>query len=373
MLDIHLDHAVKHHINPEVLQTLLSLLPKKLKKKESYSLMKKGLSTLYQLIQAHESDHMIFVSSQAEAINHLIWSTYLDVTRKTGKNHFVTSIIDEAPQIMAMSRLQDVGAIFEMAPVNHEGFVTPQSIAETLTPRTALVSLSYANGLTGVIQPVEEIAALCKERGIYVHVDLSLGLLGKKFSFKDSLFDFVTINGEAIGGPPATALLFIRKEINLSPFILGGNEQGGLRGGSYSMAAFLSLVKAFEIVEENRDFFALECSRLRGHFEELIMAKMQRCLPFFQKSGRVPQICAIDFPKVSNDALLFLLHKKQLFATQGGGNFQKISLILKASSFSSHSALSFSFSRFSNEEMIEDAVNRIEESYNFLKKASCHL
>ncbi len=150
--------------------------------------------SLYAFCGASKEDHLIFTSSGAEAVNHVIWATYVDVTRKTGKNQFLCSNLDEAPTIMAMSRLQECGCLFHMVPSTPYGYVTAKEVAEKITPRTALLSLSWANGLTGVIQPVAEIAELCHERGILFHVDAT-HVLGKgDFTIEESGADFLTFN-----------------------------------------------------------------------------------------------------------------------------------------------------------------------------------
>ncbi len=127
--------------------------------------------TLYGSIGAKEQDQIILTSSGTEAVNHVISSIYRDITIPTGKNQFLTSQADEAASIMAISHLEPFGCIGKMVPVNADGTVTPQAVADCLSPRTALLSLSWANGLTGVIQPVLEIASLCKERGVRLHLD----------------------------------------------------------------------------------------------------------------------------------------------------------------------------------------------------------
>lgn len=357
----------------EVLETALCFLERKHKKKELSFLVDKALTSLYRLMEVDQDHSIVITSSHTEAINHIVLATYFDITRKTGKNHFITSRIDEAAPIMAMGRLQDFGSLFEFAPVNEEGMVTYQTMVDTITPRTALISLSYANALTGVIQPVAEIGQLCQERGIYFHVDVSHAIGKAKLSFKDLNADFVTFNGELIGALPGASPLFIKKGVNISPLILGSSEQGGLRGGSYNLPAFFAFCKACEIAMQDIDFCALERARLRHLFETDLIKKIPRASVLFQNSLRVPHITAIDFPHVTSDALLFFLSRKQLFASQGGGAFQKISHILKASHIHSESALSFSFSPSISDDIVFQATSLIEEAYLFLKKTTTHL
>lgn len=156
--------------------------------------LSEAYAAFYALVEADVEDHYLFTSG-AEAVNQVIMGTYIDVTRKTGRHHFLASTVGEAPSVMAMTRLEEMGCHFQMVPVNSEGIVTPQALAETLTPRTALLSLSWGNGLTGIVQPIEQIAKLCEERGILLHVDAT-HVLGKGyFLFKESGIHFLTFSG----------------------------------------------------------------------------------------------------------------------------------------------------------------------------------
>ena len=142
---------------------------------EQIPFIEKAYASLYKLLGAKKEDTIAFCSSGAEAVNQVVLAAYLDITRKSGKNHFVTSKIDEAPVIMAMHRLEPLGTLVKFADVEKSGAVSKKTIQEAITPRTALISLSWANGLTGVINPVQEIAAVCKERGIlqrYCYIQL---------------------------------------------------------------------------------------------------------------------------------------------------------------------------------------------------------
>ena len=175
--------------------------------------LREAFLMLYAFAGAKKEDHFIFTSSGAEAVNHAVFAAYLDITRKTGKNHFLCSILDEAPTIMSMNRLNELGCVFQMIPSINEGRVTVKDVAEMITPRTALLSISWANGLTGVIQPLTEISALCKDRGILFHVDATHTLGKGDFSFQESGADLLTFNGPSggMGG------LFIRSGIEISP------------------------------------------------------------------------------------------------------------------------------------------------------------
>jgi cysteine desulfurase len=152
------------------------------KGQELFPGMNESYRLIYTLLGAKEEDDFVLTSSGAEAINHVIFSTYRDVSQSTGKNHFLTSNADEAPIVMSIARLERFGCVGKIVAVNNNGIVMPEAIADAITPRTALVSLSWANGLTGVIQPLAEIGDLCRQRGILLHIDAT-HVLGKLFYY----------------------------------------------------------------------------------------------------------------------------------------------------------------------------------------------
>lgn len=119
--------------------------------------------SIYKLLGANENDTFVFTSSGAEAVNHLIFSAFEDITRPTGKNQYLTSAIDEAPPIMSIGRLEQLSCVGKMIEVESSGRVTVEKVIEAITPRTALISLGWASGLTGVINPVQEISKICQE------------------------------------------------------------------------------------------------------------------------------------------------------------------------------------------------------------------
>ena len=107
--------------------------------------IEEALRSVYALVGAKESDTILFTSSAAEGANHVIFSTYFDVTVHTGKNQFITSSIDEAPSMMATERLAQLSCVGKVAQADKNGQITARAIADLITPRTALVSMNWAN------------------------------------------------------------------------------------------------------------------------------------------------------------------------------------------------------------------------------------
>lgn len=343
------------------------------KGQELYPALKTSYQSIYDLIGAKEQDTILFTSSGAEAINHVIYSTYHDITLETGKNQFITSSMEEAPILLGTRRLEHMHCVAKTVQPDKYGIITPAAIADMISPRTALVSLSWANGLTGVIQPVADIAALCHQRGILLHLDAT-HILGKLFYDMDDIgADFITFNGEQLHAPKGTGGLYIRVGTKCSPFIIGGNEQGGMRAGSVNMPLLVGMGHAARESIDGRDYVCTEIARLRDKLERGIESAVHGAKPFFTHQERLPHCTTVAFPGISNEALLFLLNRKGLFANIGGGSFQQIGLLLHNCGIdeaTAHSAISFSLSRYTTEDEIDRAIAIIADAAGQLRKIS---
>lgn len=332
--------------------------------------------SIYALLGAKEVDDFVFTSSGAEAVNHVISSSYFDITRNTGKNQFITTNIDEAPAIMGAERLEQLGCIHKTVNVDATGRVTSQIVAEAITPRTALVSISWANAMTGVINPVGEIGTLCDERGIAYHVEAT-HILGKLFyEMEDVGAHFLTFNGDHLHAPKGTGGLYIKAGTKCSPFILGGIEQTGYRAGSLNVAALVALAHAAKEALDARNLMCTEVARLRDKLETGIVTGFPDAVLFFQQQERLPNVTAIGFPGIANETMLYALNRRGVYACIGGGSFQQIGLLLIASGIDetlAHCSVNFTLSRETTEEEIDEAVNIIVDTARKLRKLSTKL
>lgn len=341
---------------------------------ELYPAMQESYKAIYAMLGAKEGAGFVFTSSGAEAVNQVFLSTYLDVSQSSGKNQFIAANVDEAPALMSIGRLEHLGCLGKMALAGAQGMVSVEALGDAISPRTALISLSWANGLTGVIQPVAEISKLCEQRGIPFHLDAT-HVLGKLFYDLDEIKPtFVTFNGSQLHAPKGTGGLYIREGVKCSPFVVGGIEQGGKRAGSFDVAALIALGQASLETLETRDLLCTEVARLRDKLETNIhdgFPEAQILLKDVQE--RLPHCTAIAFPGIANEALLYALNRKGVYASIGGGCFQQLALILAASGVSdilAHTAVSFSLSRETTEDEIDNASEIICEAAKRLRKLS---
>lgn len=258
--------------------------------------------------------------SRTEAYTQLFLSHYINVVRETGQNHVIA---EEAGQ------LEKLGLGVKLLPLEQ---LRKETLLEMVTPRTSLLSLSWADPFTGVIHPLEDLIAFCREKKIALHVDLTTTLGRLDFRFEDLECDFLTYCG---------------KEKTLL-----------MASGNFTPLFFEEIEPDFfEIEAMHRQFHHLctETARLRTKFEDEIAANFPDVRVLFQDLERVPDISAISFPDIDSDALLFLLSRKGIELSEREG------------------VISFRFTHETTEQDIDKLLEGVISSVQKLQALGAHL
>jgi cysteine desulfurase len=324
-----------------------------------------SLIKIYELLGAKDTDTFFCTSSGAMAVSEVFLSTYLSYVKETGRTLFLSTDLEEAPFLHSLKRMEKFRCSGKTLKVNHFGQLTGDLFAEQLRPRSALLSISWANGLTGVIHPLQDLASICKEKGVLLHVDVS-SCIGKQFfKFEDLAADFMTFDGSIIHAPQGHAAVFVKSGENFS------NLSQGL--SSESTSSVIILAEALDNASQQIDHVCTEVARLRDRLE----SNLQKALPLatfpFKEADRLPNVSVVCFPGVMNEALLYLLNAKGVCATIGGGKYQKLSHILKLCQIDpilALGAVSFSLSYETTQDQIDKASNIIIDAYQQLLQCS---
>lgn len=378
---IYLDNAMTTRPSPAAISKMLSFYSDKWGTpsaphhfgQQLYHSIEEAYHAIYRLVDASPKETFVFTSSGSEATNHIVQSAYFDITCTKGKNQFLTSKADEAAAILSIGRLEQLGCAGKMVALDKYGRIDAEALIAAISPRTALLSLCSANGLTGVIQPLGEIRNICFERGILLHIDATHTLGRLLFSWEETGASFISFNGDHLHAPQGTGGFFIKEGVRCSPFILGGVEQGGKRAGTLNVAALAALATASTELLESREFLCTEIARLRNYFEKSILTAFPDAVILFNEVERLPCRTAIAFPGIANEALLWMLNKQGVYSSIGGGAFQQLSLMLSAAGVPPEiamSAVSFCLSRETTEEEIDKALEIIVDSVQKLRKLS---
>lgn len=317
---------------------------------------------IYDLVGAEKEDQLVITSSGAEAINQVLWSVFLEVVRKEGKTHLITSCLEDAPTLQMMKRCEELGCFVKIAPANERGEIDLEELRKLISPRTALISIGMAQGLTGVIQPVEEIAQIAKEKNVLLHLDGSYAV-GKTY-IAGLAGDYLTFSGDLIHSVKGTGALFAKKGRPLVPLILGERARE---------AGFMALCAAAHQANLSLDAMSLEVARLRDQFEQELQRRIPGARVAFERSLRLPNTTTILFPRVHQEALDYYLSQKELSASIGGDYCQHLHSLLVASKVNAEeaqTAMSFSLSRMTHEAEVTNACDRIVEVVESLQKIS---
>lgn len=301
------------------------------------------LGALFELLGAAPDTQALFFSTPFEAYFHLYYAVYLDVMRQVGRNHILTHSLEPLVVGQCLKKVEPLGCFSKSVPLNAESQLLPHVLEEHIGPRTALLSLSWASSLTGVIQPIEEIAPLCKKKGILLHVDAT-HLFGKHlFRLQDLDIDVLTLT--LSGG----TLLLKKKQtpLHLTPFA----------------APLLSSFIEEAILHSDRfDHLCTEGARLRHLLEARILKEIPESCIHFCKAPRLPHCSAFAIPGVSGEALAFLLSRKGIYLSTGGNGNLKLSqqlLRVGVDPLLAHTSVSVAVSYETEESQIERFIETL--------------
>ncbi len=345
------------------------------KGQELYQIIQRAYEAVEKNLNLLPDARFILTSSGAEATTQAIFSAYRHGYYESGKTHIAIAQFHDAASIMAAQALtQDSQATVTYIQSTKEGLITSEKVIDALTPRTSSVVFPLVHPLTGVVQPIEEIEKICRSRAIPMVVDIShaIGTIPLDLSMYPTAY--YTIRGEAIGAPIGTgALIAASEKVHLSSLIYGDEHPLLHRGGPINIAGLVAFETALSAAKGKEILYCTEVLRLRDAFEREITRKLgdNVIFPFSSVDGRAPHISCIAFKGVKNEALLYHLNKKKLYATIGGGGFQNLVDVLEGAGFGSEiafSAISFCFSDQIKEEEIFEAVERLHSCYTVLSR-----
>jgi len=320
--------------------------------------------TIAQCLQA-EPEEIIFTSGGTEA-NHL---ALFGVLLPHPRAHLLVSSFEHPSILKPAVKLLEMGYDVDFVPVSHEGYVDPEEVKKRIKRNTKLVSIMLANNEIGTIQPIKEIALMCKERDILVHTDACQAVGKIPVAFKDLGVDLLTLAGHKIYAPKGIGALIVKKGLSLEPLFLGGGQERGFRSGTEPLPLIAALAKACEIVTQE----------LPGEEERLIYLReylytgLKELYPKLYRYGlpdkTLPNTLTVSF--VGLEGAKILLDLPQICASTGAAcHDHKGSTTLHAMKVPidvASGTIRFSLGRFTTLEEIERTIELFKNYFNSLK------
>jgi cysteine desulfurase len=221
--------------------------------------------------------------------------------------HVVTSAI-EHPAILACCRqLERLGATTTELPVSGEGLVDTADLEAAMRPQTRLVSVMAANNVTGVIQPIAELAEIAHRRGALFHTDAVQAVGKTPLDMRTQAIDLLSLSGHKLHGPKGIGALYIRDGIQLWPLLPGGGQERGRRSGTENVAAIVGLGKAAELAAAERSDEAARLVGIRDRLAESILAKIDNAYLIGHRWRRLPGHLCLGFDGLEGEAIKLLL------------------------------------------------------------------
>jgi cysteine desulfurase len=318
-------------------------------------------------------EEIIFTSCGTESDNAAVRSA---LATQPEKRHIVTSRV-EHPAIKSLyTHLSNHGYRVTEIPVDGEGHLDMERYEKSLTPDTAIVSLMWANNETGVIFPVEKAAELAKEKGILFHTD-AVQVAGKMpINMGKSPIDMLSISGHKLHAPKGIGALYLRKGTKFSPFLIGGHQERGRRGGTENTASIIGLGKACELAAVHIEEENKRVKQLRDKLENQILARVTNSRVNGDLSLRLPNTSNISFEFVEGEAILLMMDEFGICASSGSactsGSLQP-SHVLRAMGVPftmAHGSIRFSLSIYTTEEDIDFVIEKVPPIIERLRNLS---
>lgn len=305
-----------------------------------------------------QSNELIFTSSGTESLN-------LAMRSIPAGTHVITSPIEHAA---VYNTVQQLGCRLTYLPVGKEGHIQLSDLEKVLSTDPGTIVLGSVNSETGVKNPLEAMALLAEKYQVLLIVD-GVAQLGKEnFSIPKGV-SAMAFSGHKIHGPKGTGLLFVRKNMQLKPLLVGGGQEMLRRAGTENLPGIIGLAKAFELLKIENPQGIEKMKRLRDQFEEELIAHIPSLLIHGKESLRVGNTSNISFAGIDGEALLIQLDMQGIAASIGSacssGSLEPSRVLLQMG-YSKEVALSsirFSFSRFTTEEEIALATKSIVALY----------
>lgn len=315
---------------------------------------------------------VFLTSGGSEADNQALISAAA-LGKKQGKCHIVSTAMEHHAILHTLEALQAEGFTVTLLRPQADGIVTATQVAEAITDTTCLVSVMYANNETGAIQPIREIGALCRKRGVLFHTDAVQAAGHLAIDVQRDNIDMLSLSAHKFHGPKGIGLLFAQSSIQLTSLIRGGGQERGKRAGTENLPGIIGLATALKDAQENMQqntaYITALRDALRNGLDKIDGASFngsrEHCLP-----GTVNY----SFQGVNGEALLSLLSNEGICCSSGSacsaGSLEPshVLLALGLSHETAQSALRFSLCEYNTMDEVQTIITKVTEAVNRLRR-----
>jgi len=342
---------------------------------ETHPYIQRAIDQIYTAINANDEDDIIITSCATESNNWVLKSVWIDKILNGDKNHIITTEV-EHPSVLATCKfLESQGVKVTYLPINEKGIVEPHVVKSFITPKTALVSVMWANNETGAIFPIKEIAEVCRINNILFHTD-AVQAVGKiPVDVNEVKPDFMSMSAHKFHGPKGVGALYIRNSQELSPLLNGGEHMGGRRSGTLNVPYIVGMGEAIELATKDIENTMKKIREKRDRLEDALL-EIPDTFVVGDRDARTPNTLLISVRGVEGEAMLWDLNRAGIGASTGSAcasedlEANTVMLAIGADHELAHTGIRLSLSRYTTDEEITYTIEHFKKAVERLRSIS---
>jgi len=377
---IYVDNNATTRVAPEVLEVMLPYLTEFYGNPSSMHSfggnvafkIKEARAKVASLINA-SLDEIMFTSCGTESDSTAIHAGILSVP---DKKHIITSRVEHPAVKNLFEHLSKKGYRVTFVPVDRKGRLDLDYLYRHLTDDTAMVSIMWANNETGMIFPVQELSQVVKNKGIIFHTDAVQAAGKLPIDVGNSEIDMLSVSGHKIHAPKGIGALYVRKGTRFSPFLIGGHQEGGRRGGTENVAYIIGFGKASELAANHMSEMTTHVGKLRDKLESELLKQIPNAMINGDPENRLPNTTSISFEYVEGESILLMMNELGICASSGSactsGSLEP-SHVLRAMGVpftAAHGSVRFSLGIYNTEEEIDFIIEKLPRIIEHLRNMS---
>ncbi len=333
--------------------------------------VEKARETVAALINADPKE-VTFTSCGTESNNSAIHSALVT----SGKRHVVTTAVEHSANMNFGAYLEKRGFEVTYLPVESDGSLDLHLLERSIRPDTAVVSVMMANNETGVLFPIEEIAALCRSKGVLCHTD-AVQVPGKlKMDVRQLGMDFLSLSAHKLHAPKGIGMLYVKRRTKFQPYVIGGHQERGRRGGTESVANIVAFGRAAELAMASIDDENTRIRGLRDRFENHVLTRIPNTVRNGNRNLRLPNTSNIAFDFIEAEAVLLLLDQAGICASSGSActtgslDPSHVLMAMGLPPMRARGSVRFSFGIYNTEEDVDHLIEKLTPIVHRLREIS---
>jgi cysteine desulfurase len=382
-LPIYLDNHATTPVDPRVVEAMLPYFTEKFGNAASRNhsfgwaaeeAVENGRAQVARLINATPKE-IIFTSGATES-NNLAIKGVAEMYREKG-NHIITQVTEHKAVLDTCKRLEKYGFEVTYLPVAKDGRIDLDDLRRAITPKTILITIMYANNEIGVIQPIEEIGKIAKEKGVFFHTDAVQAAGKVPVDVQKENIDLLSISAHKVYGPKGVGALYVRRRnprVQLASIIDGGGHERGMRSGTLNVPGIVGLGKAVELAQNEMPEESTRLRGLRDYLKEGLFAKLDELYINGSMIHRLPHNLNVSFAYVEGESMLMGIND---VAVSSGSACTSATLepsyVLKALGVGedlAHTSIRFGLGRFNTKEEVDYVIKRVTDVVSRLRELS---